>query len=434
MGLKFLHLSDIHFKKQIDGGVLDADADIRYQLALDFQRKVAELGQLDGILVTGDIAFSAQKDEYERASEWLAKLSGIGGMAAERVWTVPGNHDVDWTVIDSSELLQRLRTDLRQKDMREIDSELSALYQSDPQLRKLAYEPLHAYNAFAAPYRCEITADAPYWEDDFTLGHDTILRLRGLNSTLISYKNDDDRSNKLLLGQTPAALHNEPGVEYLTLCHHPPSWLLDADAVSDLLLRARIQLFGHKHRSRLQLVEQTLIVSAGATHPSRREPAWEPRYNIITIDVQDEGAMRNLDVTVHVRTWTDESGGRFVDGYASGGGGIRRELIPIQPVQPQEAKARPTARLESNMGVALSKRNDHPEKTLSFRFLDLDFISQLEIAKELGMDLQDIRSLSPTEFRDAVVRFAAHSKQSRAFWNLVEQVSAAKGTMGENPF
>ena len=46
-------------------------------------------------LVTGDIAYSAQPDQYREARVGLEKLLHVAGLEARDLRLTPGNHDVD---------------------------------------------------------------------------------------------------------------------------------------------------------------------------------------------------------------------------------------------------------------------------------------------------------------------------------------------------
>ncbi|MCP4130403.1 MAG: ATP-binding protein [bacterium] len=168
------------------------------------------------------------------------------------------------------------------------------------------------YSKFAAKYKCKVTPKKPFWQKDFPLSDGSTLRLHGLTSTIISDGSDNDKENKLILGEAQVQLHKEDGVAYLTLCHHPMGWLLDSKTVSKRLnLRARIQLFGHEHAQSVEQVSfnnsnDTLRIFSGAVHPDRRESGWKPRYNVISIEVAGAGDSRELMVRLYPRVWNDD--------------------------------------------------------------------------------------------------------------------------------
>ena len=62
----------------------------------DARAQVGKLGcAADGVIVTGDIAFSGQVHQYEMAAHWLASLTDAIGCDRTDVQLVPGDHDVD---------------------------------------------------------------------------------------------------------------------------------------------------------------------------------------------------------------------------------------------------------------------------------------------------------------------------------------------------
>src|SRR6218665_2736629 len=96
----FVHLSDIHFGQEKNGFVHIND-DIKEQLIEDVRTVVMDLPnrKAAGILVTGDLAFSGKKSEYDLAGAWLDRLTAAAGCDRTAVMMVPGNHDIDLSTI-----------------------------------------------------------------------------------------------------------------------------------------------------------------------------------------------------------------------------------------------------------------------------------------------------------------------------------------------
>ncbi len=281
MPLTFVHLSDIHFQKK-SGNTYDLDKDLRDQLELDLSLMAKSIKKpIHSILVTGDIAFSGK--EYDNAEKWLSELCQKIGCDEKHIWMVPGNHDVDRGVIQDIKDLQDIRSGLRSKTLsiQAKENKLRAILQ-DPIYAGIIFKPMDEYCRIAAQYGCGISPERPYWEKDFELGDNLKLRLRELTSTIISDKDYNDRENKLMLGQAQATLKQEDNVVYMTFCHHPPDWFMDKDETEHSLnLRARIQLFGHKHKQNFSYIDynntnKTLKLVAGAVHPDRDEMGWNP--------------------------------------------------------------------------------------------------------------------------------------------------------------
>ena len=118
-----VHLSDIHFTVSSGTSVHDLDDDVRNELLRDATVLTNRLGGATGVLVTGDIAFSGQKAEYDRAGSWLVEFCCAVGCPDESVWVVPGNHDVDRKVANNK-VTKMIHESIRAKQGPALDTEL----------------------------------------------------------------------------------------------------------------------------------------------------------------------------------------------------------------------------------------------------------------------------------------------------------------------
>jgi hypothetical protein len=93
--LVFLHLSDIHFQRNA-GSTYDPHVGLRNELELDIKNfTAATFKHVNGILITGDVAYSGHPDEYAYARTWIEKIAGILKLIpGEDVFVIPGNHDI----------------------------------------------------------------------------------------------------------------------------------------------------------------------------------------------------------------------------------------------------------------------------------------------------------------------------------------------------
>jgi calcineurin-like phosphoesterase family protein len=431
----FIHLSDIHFRKEVSGTVFDVDQDIRIELRNDAKRQLAELGEFGGILITGDIAYAGKAEDYEKALVWLQELCDAVGCSLEDVRIVPGNHDIDRDVIRRSSAIQDRHEKFRRIPPNEIDLELQR-YMNDESAKQSIYEPLKEYNTFASIFSCQVSADEPYWEDDVMLNDTSILRLRGLNSTLVSNSFDDDAGNKLILGTRSAAAPNEEGVEYLTLCHHPPQWLRDQDEVEAYLdARVKIQLFGHKHRFRVDEGRRRVKVSAGAMHPDRREPKWQPRYNILSIGIS-RIEKRMLHVSISPRIWNDvekiftaEAGREDAHSYDESF--ELSDWSPLETTTPSEP-AEASAHVESPTAQPVDKREVHQARSmnrnrrLTYRFYTLPYNVRLRVVQGLGLIKDEDRDVPDAKLFDRYFKRAEDQKQLEELWNEIEKAHGDK--------
>lgn len=90
--IRFLHLSDIHLRPQ---RVKRYDQDRVLAGLLTHLERDAQGSPLDLIFVTGDLAQSGTADEYALIEDFFRSLLSVTKVPRERVFVVPGNHDVD---------------------------------------------------------------------------------------------------------------------------------------------------------------------------------------------------------------------------------------------------------------------------------------------------------------------------------------------------
>ena len=89
--ISWLHVSDIHMR------VSDAwSQDVVLRAMCERIDDLREQGVVaDFILATGDLAFSGKREEYDLTRAFLDALCEASGVPKERIFCVPGNHDID---------------------------------------------------------------------------------------------------------------------------------------------------------------------------------------------------------------------------------------------------------------------------------------------------------------------------------------------------
>lgn len=304
--LRFVHLSDIHFSNKVAAVGFDPDHDIRHEITRDGEDRCRELGAANAILVSGDVAYAGKRAEYQSAATWLDGICDVAGCPRDAVYVSPGNHDVDQQVIrenfmiaDGQDAIRR-ETDLHGRDRALMDRLVQ------PVARELFYAPLREYNEFAARYGSSFYGDQDTfaWDRDFSLNDGSTLRLRVMNTALLSGLHDGEGT--MFLGRRAFTMSAAADVEYMSMMHHPPSWLMDRREVEGALNgRARIQLFGHEHDQRVVPGRDWVKLFAGSVNPHRAELNWRPGYNIVEIFVE-AGDTRRMIVDVHAREWQGE--------------------------------------------------------------------------------------------------------------------------------
>lgn len=438
--LVLVHLSDIHFTGSSGTSIYDLDAEVRNEILRDAATVTKGLGGATGVLVTGDIAFSGQRPEYERAASWLLEFCRAIGCPDESVWVVPGNHDVD-RKIASSKVTKTLHESIRAKQGPALDKELREIL-TDENSAKALLAPLAEYNTFAARFQCSFSAANPYWERDLALPCGTIIRLRGLTSALVS--DQHDTKSNIVLGQAQVSVHRVAGVEYLTLCHHPPDWLQDQDTViSHLESKVRMQLFGHKHSQRVQKINETLRITAGAMHPERDGSDWEPMYNVIEISRLDDQQLR---VRLFQRRWhkvdhhfladQDRNTNQPHHDY------VWKDCPRPARKEPPAVETPVVAATNTAISAAIATKTTakdadampppNHERRLTFRFLSLAFRHQIAIADCLNVLTNEDRALSDETLFRVLFKRAADQGLLAKLWDETEKRHADPAPF--NPF
>ncbi|MDX2149485.1 MAG: metallophosphoesterase [Bryobacteraceae bacterium] len=382
----FAHLSDIHFVRGLsDTSAFDLDRILREAILADARVIRGIVGDVYGILVSGDIAFAGKSAEYQIALGWLDRLTEQLGCRSEMVWCVPGNHDVDRSVLKELSAISALHEQLKRSGR--VDEQLRE-HLENTYSGPLLFAPLKTYNEeFAAKFNCVTVPRRPWWEYDIELNDGSTLRLRGMNSVLTSGPDDDDKSNRLILGSAQVELGHEEGVEYLTLCHHPVDWLRDADSIEQALLAySKIHLSGHKHRHRIVQMNDSVWLSAGAVHPSRSEQAWIPQYNYISLTVEGGGPDRTLVVDVYTRTWS-QADRMFTQDQNAHGANCRTYRLKLREWRPPlsvPASERGDVS-SSSWGQRMSPDETLSQKRLLYEFVSLPHHSRMEIMQSFGL-------------------------------------------------
>lgn len=419
--MRLLHLSDIHFKEpDCLEPLTDPERPYRTRLKNDLVALCAEK-TVDAILVSGDIAFKGHPTEYAVADAWLKDLAAASGCRPDRIYLVPGNHDVDRSVCGGSAAISNAQAAIASAHYQRREAVLRTQLR-DGESGAALFRPLAAYNAFASPLGCFVSPAQPYWFynlDD--LGGGVTLRLHGLTSTLISgLEGRDDQPGRLYLSPLQTVLDPEPDVVNLVMSHHPPRWFLDEQAVDDAVNdRAPLQFFGHEHRQRCIATDGYMRFSAGAVNPERHEPDWKPGYNVIDIEVVGVGRDRVVRVCAHVRQ-LQKSPERFIALTTKQGQDVWTQniLFPSHATrvgrpaeaQPAPAAAAAPAAIAAPVQVATPTEvtmSSPSTKGLVFRFWNLPDSQKREIMFKLKLITQEDLALSDEELYDRGLRLAA---------------------------
>lgn len=263
--LRWLHLSDLHLKS---GAVYGQDV-VLNALFRSLPDLMERHGHPDLLFITGDISHSGQKEELLQARAAIDSLVSIVGVPLERVFVIPGNHDVD-----------RLRATGLSRTL--SDTEEADLYFSPDKPLIHIEKKLSAFGAFYDDLFTGIRA----FSDRSTV---TVERLTVRNMDIAvalidsaAFCLDDNDAHKLFVGrrcveQACASIGN---VDLsFALIHHPLNWLSPVESTQvKALLHDNFDLVltGHLHENEVEQVVgssgDTLHLSCGALYQTRKWP------------------------------------------------------------------------------------------------------------------------------------------------------------------
>lgn len=279
--LTWLHVSDFHLEAGQDR--FGQDMACR-ALIDDIRTRRAEHGPLAFVLVTGDIAFSGQPEEYGQARVRLAELADATSVAPARFFFVPGNHDVN-RLADDFAYAGALTVLSSQQ---EVDRALgNPARMVDLLARQEAYREF--VGDFTAGQVSQVTDDG--------LGYVAVLNedplniaIVGLNSSWLS--GGDNEATSLVLGERQlvnalSIVRDQNPHLVLAMAHHPIEWLRDWDQQScrdRLYKEAHLLHRGHLHDPDVTTSphRQCVVVAAGSAHAGR---FYSNSYNIVSVNL-----------------------------------------------------------------------------------------------------------------------------------------------------
>ena len=379
-----IHLSDIHFRSTDIGTAQDPNFALRNEILRDCAAMCGQIQKRpDAIILSGDVAFAGQKEEYEFATTWLDQLAEACGVSISEVFVCPGNHDVD-RKLASRGINQALHSTIKTAPEVSRQAVIQGLLQEEDTARFL-YQPLDAYNLFAGQFFCDLSApDRTRAVRDLSFLDGSILRLWGLNTAFVS--SAADKQGDLFVDGASLQITRDAGVENVVILHHPTTWLRNGQELSDNLNAvARLQLSGHEHIGRIEQHLRFVKLRASAAHPDRHEPNWAPGYNLIELEVEGVGEARSLSVNVHVRTWSAVTQ-RFQAQTNEAGGPVWSQSIALEAWQPSH---RPEAEA---VQTPLGDSADPPTpadmgslREIGVQFYTLSFSKKIEIVGRLEL-------------------------------------------------
>lgn len=417
--LSFIHLSDIHFVKS-SNDPSNIDKDLREAIITDLEINGREnLENVAGILVSGDIAFSGNRKEYEIAKEYLNRICDVFHISPSDVYCVPGNHDVNQAIVNGSDLILAAQTAVDKESTIDDADKTFSRYISDNNFNAL-FKPIDEYNEFAKRFECDISSNNIFWQKDFVLEDNLKLRVIGINSSFLSNRTDHqkDKPDRLMyIGQAQIPCY-ETDVATLLMCHHPPQcWKFKDDILQRINKRADIQLYGHMHSQSVEIMDENTTLYSGAVHPTRTVD-WLPRYNWITISNKTENDERILKVQIYPRCLTADRNSFTMDSTCPQGENhisheinIDRKRKAALKDRKKEASIRDEIDLRTQ-SISVSEISEPiDERKIIYNFYEISWIDQIDILTQLSLITKETSTMLDSKMiGEAIIRAKEQDK------------------------
>ena len=292
--IRWLHISDFHLRP-VDEWSQDV---VLESMCRHIEQQYRSGTSFDFVLVTGDIAFSGQTEEYVLAKDFFNDLQLASGVPIERMFCVPGNHDID-----------RARQKLCFTGARTALSgpnQVDALLAGGEDLNTI----LSRQDNFRQ-FQCSFFAGQNRAQTQDGLGYVSWIAIEEIRVAIIGFdsawlaEGGIEDHGKLLIGERQAInamnlLHNRDDTPHIVIgmAHHPLHWLQEFDrGPVQNMLEEELHFFhcGHLHEPNTNITgyggPACLTVAAGAAFESRNS---HNAYSIVTLDILQ--GTRKVDV------------------------------------------------------------------------------------------------------------------------------------------
>jgi len=259
--LKFLHLSDLHCKGSREKEPWRLSRVLGQAWQRNLETLLNEEGELDFVFFTGDAANFGLPDEFDQATTFLTSLLTELNLNPDRLFVIPGNHDVDRSI--EPQAWEKMRMSLTaSSDLLSVSRWMNGLDHRPPfgfdDAWKSATLNRHLnYRTWVkdALQRPALAPDGLGYRVSVQLpGHPLPVHIIGLNTAWLC--GDDADKGHLLLTENQLGTHLTtdsgdalPGLR-IVLLHHPLSDLADTSSSKRLLAtHADLVLRGHLHET-----------------------------------------------------------------------------------------------------------------------------------------------------------------------------------------
>lgn len=331
--LRILHLSDIHFREAagIDARLRmiqrETPRRARVMAGDAWRRNLSELlddGPIDLVCITGDLADWGKAAEFELGSRFVEQLLDAMSLTRERLFVVPGNHDIDRSVAESAWSGIRGQIRMNPDDLSDWMAGGSAPAGVDAGWCDRVLEREAAFWAWVEHGlgRPELLPSrSPHGRLGYRVEIGTVLGLRvpvwllGLDTAWLA-GNDADagklRLTKAQLLQLGTTAHGLPLDGFrVAIGHHPLGELGDASEARRLLAEhVDVYLHGHQHQPTSVLFadpDRRLVeLAAGCVFEGSRKGGHPNGLSVLTVALDELG--RPQQGELRFRSWSPRGG------------------------------------------------------------------------------------------------------------------------------
>lgn len=292
---RILHVSDLHMSSDDDFNIEVIHKSLFQRLEADKETGLNP----EIVIMTGDIAATGTNAEYESAKKFFDRLLSCLDLPKERLYIVPGNHDVNRKKYRPSDISPVYHT------MKELNRELEDDYFRADLLKGMEeyfsfvennYIHLKSRHGRLIPFVAKYGAQCG-----------RKIGIVGLNTAWMCRKSFDEREIAIGEYQIVKAMEEMEGYGSVDLrinvCHHPLSWLWHEDRkICKLHFHDTIMLTGHLHDTEYGFVNDMDSVryqfQAGGIGLDGKSPC-PCRFHYITFD------WKNDRITLDFREYID---------------------------------------------------------------------------------------------------------------------------------
>lgn len=300
--ITWLHISDIHFSPITSW----RDNTSRTSLLRHLERLIRDEPELrpDLIFCTGDIAFGEMRhsplsEQYLEAAKFFDDLLVICGSAKaalpkERLFIVPGNHDIDRGKINlDAQKALKAQAEESEKYVHAINQRFNdRTTEHNDSLRRL-----DAYGSFVSNYLPHIADPTGRHHYAHTIEIKGIkIGIAGFNSAWSCAGPEDDRNIWIAANwqfNKAETCIADTDIK-IGLIHHPTDWINQSDRDHSTLRIAsdfHFWLHGHTHNAWVTPVQSHIVIAAGAVGAKESE---EFGINITTLDTNKKSGAVHL--------------------------------------------------------------------------------------------------------------------------------------------